>query len=92
MPFLGTIFRLYGSELTSAAVETGKYLPKNELVQSIPFATREHMYSVLCMTCSIIGGPKRFFLYGLFENTNPFLQDALKESIKVLRALKDSTK
>jgi len=44
------------------------------------------------MAGSIIGGARRSLVYGLFENTKPFLQDALKESTKVLKALKDSTK
>jgi len=90
--FLTSIFRSYGTELTSAVVETGKYLPKNELVKSVFFSTRENVQSLLYMAGSIIGSARRSLVYGLFENTKPFLQDALKESTKVLKALKDSTK
>jgi len=90
--FLTSIFNSYGSQLTSAVVETGKYLPKNELVKSVFFSTRENVQSLLYMAGSIIGGARRSLVYGLFENTRPFLQDALKESTKVLKALKESTK
>jgi hypothetical protein len=89
---LTSIFLPYGRELTSVVVETGKYLPKSELVQTIFFSTREHVQSALYMVGSIIGGARRSLFCGLFEDTKPLLQGVLKEGTKVLKALKDSTK
>jgi len=89
---LTSVFLPYGRELTSVVVETGKYLPKSELVQTIFFSTREHVQSALYMVGSIIGGARRSLFCGLFEDAKPLLQGVLKEGTKVLKALKDSTK